>query len=55
LNFSESFGLRTPKSADDDAPPPKPAVVELPARLYSMLGTVIAIGAVIAVLLFLRH
>jgi hypothetical protein len=55
ITWDESFGLRAPKPADDDAPPPKPAVVELPARLYSMLGTVIAISAVIAVLLFLRQ
>ena len=55
ITWSESYGSRTPKPADDGAPPPKLAVVELPARLYSMLGTVIAIGAAIAVLLFLRY
>ena len=55
ITWDESYGVRTPKPADDAAPPPKPTVVELPARLYSILGTIIAIGAVIAVLLFLRH
>jgi len=54
ITWDETYGLRTPEPADD-APPPKPATVELPARRYWMLGTIIAIGAVIAALLFLRH
>lgn len=55
ITWDESYSLRTPKPADDHAPPPKPTMVELPARLYSMLGIVIGIGAFIAVQLFLRH
>jgi hypothetical protein len=49
IAWNESYG---PKPADA-APPP--VVVELPARLYSMLGTTVAIGVFIAVLLFLRR
>jgi hypothetical protein len=52
ITWDESYSLRTSKPAKDDAAPPKPAVVELPARLYSMLGTIIIIGIVIAVLQF---
>jgi hypothetical protein len=55
ITWNESYGFHTPKPADDDAPPPKLAVVELPARLYSMLGTLMAIGGFIAMVLLLRR
>ena len=55
ITWDESYNLVSPDPADDHTPRPKPTVVELPPTLYWMLGAVIAIGAVIAVLLFLRH
>jgi hypothetical protein len=55
ITWDERYGLRTPEPADDDAHPPNPTAVELPARLYLILGTITAIGAAIAILLFLRH
>jgi hypothetical protein len=54
ITWDESYGLHTLEPADD-VPPPKPTAVELPVQFYSMLTTIIAIGVVIAVILFLRH
>jgi hypothetical protein len=39
----------------DDNEPPKPAVVELPSRTYSLLGSILAVVAFIAVLILLRR
>jgi hypothetical protein len=55
ITWDERYGLGRSKSADADLPLGKPTAVELPARFYLMLGTVIGICAVIAGLLFLRY
>jgi hypothetical protein len=57
ITWNESY---RPKPADASPPPvmvesPPPVMVELPARLYSMLGAIVAIGVFIAVMLFLRR
>jgi hypothetical protein len=44
--------LTPPKEADDE---PKPQLVELPARVYSMLSALLAIAAALLVLTFLRQ
>jgi hypothetical protein len=55
LTWDEKFGLHAAKETDDEPTTPKPQVVELPARVYSMLSVLIAIGAALLVLTFLRH
>jgi hypothetical protein len=53
LIWEENFGA--PKTKDDEATAPKPQLVELPARVYSMLSALLAIAAALLVLTFLRH
>jgi hypothetical protein len=53
LMWTEVFAA--PKMKDDEVTAPKPQLVELPARVYSMLSTLIAIAAALLVLTFLRH
>jgi hypothetical protein len=55
LTWEEKFGLHPAKKTDDELTAPKPQVVELPARVYSMLSALVAIGAALLVLTFLRH
>jgi len=52
LKWEEKFGLRPAKETEDDLTAPKPQVIELPARIYSMLSALVAIGAVLLVLTF---
>ncbi|GIK83373.1 MAG: hypothetical protein BroJett024_44780 [Alphaproteobacteria bacterium] len=54
LTWSETCGPRT-APPDEDAELPKPAVVELPARVYSLLGGILAVLAFIAALLLFRR
>jgi hypothetical protein len=51
LTWEEKFA---PHEAKDEATP-KPQLVELPARVYSMLTAPLAIAAALLVLTFLRH
>ena len=53
ITWDESYGYQTPPAPDDNEPP-KPAVVELPSRTYSLLGSILAVVAFIAVLILLR-
>jgi hypothetical protein len=52
LMWQEFFAA--PKMKDDDVTAPKPQLVELPARVYSMLSALLAIAAALLVLTFLR-
>jgi hypothetical protein len=52
LIWEEKFGSHQTK---DEAIEPKPQLVELPARVYSMLTALLAIAAALLVLTFLRH
>ena len=58
LRWEEKFGL-PPTKKDELMPPkddePKPQLVELPARLYSLLTALVAIAAALLVRTFLRH
>jgi hypothetical protein len=55
ITWTESYGIKTPPPVDEDAPPLKPTAVELPARSYSLLTSILAVGIFIAgVLLFRR-
>lgn len=47
-------GARTPAPIDEDAPPPKPQPVELPARFYSLLTGILRLLAFV-VLIMLRR
>jgi hypothetical protein len=55
LTWEEKFGLHPAKEAENELTPPKPQVVELPARVYSMLSALLAIAAALLVLTFLRQ
>jgi hypothetical protein len=48
----EKFGA--PKTKDDEATAPKPQLVELPARVHSMLTALLVIVAALLVVTFLR-
>jgi hypothetical protein len=52
LTWEENFGA--PKTKDDEVTAPKPQLVELPARVYSMLTALLVIVAALLVLTFLR-
>ncbi len=54
ITWDESYGAKTPTPVDPDEPR-KPTLVELPPRVYSLLGGILAVLAFIAVLLLLRH
>ena len=54
LTWEEKFGLHLAKP-NDDVTAPRPQLVELPARIYSMLSALIAIGVALLVLTFLQH
>jgi hypothetical protein len=43
------------RRSNEGAEPPKPAVVELPARVYSLLGGILAVLAFIAALMLFRR
>lgn len=51
LTWEEKFGLHPAEDTEEE----KPQVVELPARVYSMLSVLILIGVMLVVLMFLRH
>jgi hypothetical protein len=62
LTWEEKFGLHPAKEPKDELTPPKeaddeskPQLVELPARLYSMLSALLAIAAALLVLTILRY
>jgi hypothetical protein len=55
ITWGETYGVSTPPPVGKDSPPPAPQPIELPARLYSMLGTIIFIGAALLVLQFLKR
>jgi hypothetical protein len=52
LTWEENFGA--PKTKDDEATAPKPQLVELPARVHSMLTALLVIVAALLVVTFLR-
>jgi hypothetical protein len=54
LTWDEKFGSHPAKDTGDKLTAPKSQVVGLPARLYSMLGALIVIGA-FTLLMLLRH
>jgi hypothetical protein len=53
LAWEENF--RAPKTNDDEITAPKPQLVELPARVYSMLAALLVIAAALLGLTFLRY
>jgi hypothetical protein len=55
LIWEEKFGFGPVNEAKVEATPPKPQMVELPPRLYSMLTALLVIGLMLLVLTFLRH
>jgi hypothetical protein len=55
LIWEEKFGSGPVNEAKVEATPPKPQIVELPPRLYSMLTALLVIGLMLLVLTFLRH
>jgi hypothetical protein len=56
LTWEEQFGpVELTNEEQDASPAPNPRLLELPARLYSMLVTLIVIAAALLVLTFLRH
>jgi hypothetical protein len=55
ITWDETYGARTPAPVDEDAAPPKPQPVELPARFYSLLTGILGLLAFVAVLTMLRR
>ena len=55
LTWSEKFGLHPSNETEDELTATKPQVVEFPARVYSLLSALVAIGAALLVLTFLRN
>jgi hypothetical protein len=55
LTWEEKFGLQPTKETEDETTASKLQAVELPARLYSMLSVLIAIGVLLLLLIFLRR
>ncbi len=55
LTWVEKFGVHPPTEKEEDMPGPKPQLIELPGRLYSMLSTLVLIGIALLVLTYLRH
>ena len=54
ITWDESYGAKTPTPIDPEEPQ-KPTVVELPPRVYSLLGGILAVLAFIAALLLFRR
>jgi hypothetical protein len=55
IKWDEICGTKTPPPNDKDAPPPKPAIVDLPTRVYSMLSLITTVLVAILALQFLRR
>jgi len=54
ITWDESYGAEVPAPVDPDEPP-KPTVVDLPARVYSLLTFIVGLLAALVVLTFLRR
>ena len=54
LTWEEKFGIHPANKTKDEVTEVKPQLVELPARVYSMLSALLAIAAALLVLTFLR-
>ena len=55
LTWEEKFGPSPVNEVKVEATPPKPQMVELPTRPYSMLAALLAIAGALLVLTFLRN
>ena len=55
ITWDEMYGIRTPTPVDEDVTPPKLAIVELPARVYSMLSVITAVLVAMLLLQVLGH
>jgi hypothetical protein len=55
VTWDETYGTTPPPPVDKEATPPKPALVEIPAKVYSMLSVITTVLVVMLVLQFLRR